>query len=83
IGNDFLVKNPGFDFFMDISSKKTISLRANNKIDVSKMASDIFGGGGHANASGGVMPSFKEAYAYEAVKDQVQAYINQKLNETK
>lgn len=83
IGNDFLVKNSGFDFFMDISSKKTISLRANNKIDVSKMASDIFGGGGHANASGGVMPSFKEAYAYEAVKDQVQAYINQKLNETK
>ena len=52
LGNDFLVKNPDYDFFIDVSSRKTLSFRANGKIDVSLMAKNLVGGGGHKNASG-------------------------------
>lgn len=71
IGNDFLKKNPSFDFFMDISSKKTVSFRANGKLDVSKVASKIANGGGHPNASGGLVGSFKDGFIYEDIKNQI------------
>ena len=71
IGNDFLVANPEFDFFLDITSKKTMSFRANGKIDVSKMAKDLVGGGGHVNASGGFFSGFKDCYNYAQIKAQV------------
>ncbi|MEE6575295.1 hypothetical protein VWM83_09720, partial [Campylobacter coli] len=32
IGNEFLVKNPDYDFFIDVSARKTLSFRANGKI---------------------------------------------------
>jgi len=71
IGNDFLKANPDFDFFMDITSRKTISLRADGKLDVSKMAARIGNGGGHPNASGGLLNSFKDSFVYDNIKKQV------------
>ncbi len=72
IGNEFLVKNPDFDFFMDINGRKNISLRANNKADVSAIAKKLFNGGGHANASGGRFDDFKDSFIYDEIKEQVQ-----------
>ena len=72
IGNDFLVKNPDFDFFMDINGRGNISFRANNKADVSKISKDVFGGGGHANASGGRFDGYKDSFIYDDIKTQVQ-----------
>lgn len=75
IGNDFLKANPDFDFFMDISSRKTISLRANGKIDVSKMAARLGNGGGHPNASGGLLNSFKDSFVYDNIRKQIMDII--------
>ncbi len=72
IGNEFLVRNPDYDFFMDINGRKNISLRANNKADVSKIAKKLFNGGGHANASGGRFDDFKDSFIYDDIKEQVQ-----------
>ena len=72
IGNEFLVRNPDFDFFMDINGRKNISMRANNKADVSMIAKKLFNGGGHANASGGRFDDFKDSFIYDLVKEQVQ-----------
>lgn len=72
IGNEFLVRNPDFDFFMDINGRKNVSMRANNKVDVSQISKELFGGGGHANASGGRCESFKDSFIYDKVKEQIQ-----------
>ncbi len=71
IGNDFLKANPDFDFFMDVTSRKTTSLRANGKLDVSKMAKRVGNGGGHPNASGGLLNSFKDSFVYDNIRKQV------------
>ncbi len=76
IGNDFLKNNPDYDFFMDITSRKTISLRANGKIDVSQMASKVANGGGHPNASGGLLNAFKDGFVYENIKNQILTILN-------
>ncbi len=78
IGNDFLKKNHDFDFFMDITSRKTISLRANGKIDVSKMAAHLANGGGHPNASGGLVGNFKDSFIYKNIKKQIEDLIIKK-----
>ena len=78
IGNDFLTANPDFDFFMDVTSKKTISLRSSGKVDVSQMAAHIANGGGHHNASGGLFSNFKDAFTYDNIKAQVAAIIASK-----
>ena len=78
IGNDFLTANPDMDFFMDITSKKTISLRSNGKVDVSKIAAQIANGGGHHNASGGLLSYFKDAFIYDNIKSQVMSIIANK-----
>jgi len=72
IGNEFLVHNPDFHFFMDINGRKNVSLRANFQADVSQIAKELFGGGGHANASGGKCESFKDSFVYDKVKEQIQ-----------
>jgi len=72
IGNAFLRENPEYDFFLDINGRKNISARANDKYDVSLMAKELFGGGGHANAAGGRFVDFKDSFIYENIKDQVQ-----------
>jgi len=71
IGNDFLNANPDFDFFMDITSKKTISMRSNGKVDVSKVAAHIANGGGHHNAAGGLLSNFKDGFIYDTIRTQV------------
>ncbi|AFL68716.1 DHH family phosphoesterase [Sulfurospirillum barnesii] len=78
IGNDFLSANPDFDFFMDVTSKKTISLRSNGAVDVSKIAAQIANGGGHHNASGGLLSNFKDAFIYDSIKSQVMTIIANK-----
>lgn len=78
IGNDFLVKNPDFDFFIDVSSRKTLSFRANDKVDVSLMAKKLVGGGGHKNASGGLFISFKDSANYKFIKAQIVDLIKSK-----
>nr|EIM3958498.1 3'-to-5' oligoribonuclease B [Campylobacter jejuni] len=78
IGNDFLVKNPDYDFFIDVSSRKTLSFRANGKIDVSLMAKNLVGGGGHKNASGGLFATFKDGANYNHIKAQIIDLIKSK-----
>lgn len=78
IGNEFLVKNPDFDFFMDVTSRKTVSFRANGKVDVSAIAKKVANGGGHPNASGGALSGFRDSFLYQKVISQVQNIFNQK-----
>ncbi len=78
IGNDFLNANPDMDFFMDVTPKKTISLRSNGKVDVSQMAAHVANGGGHHNASGGLLSTFKDAFIYDTIKSNVMSIIAQK-----
>ena len=81
IGNAFLVKNPDIDFILNISPNGSISLRSNNKADVSEIAATLAGGGGHPNASGGRIGGFKEMYNYADVKRFVEALIDEKTKE--
>ena len=71
IGNAFLRANSDYDFFIDINSKKNISMRADNKVDVSLIAKELFEGGGHANASGGRWKEFKDSFVYEKIRKQI------------
>jgi len=75
IGNAFLLSYPEYDFIVDISARGTMSLRANNNVDVSVIAKEWAGGGGHPNASGGRIQGFKEQFRYDKVKLQVEALI--------
>ncbi len=78
VGNAFLKANPDFHFFMNVSPRGTFSLRADNQIDVSKMASNIAGGGGHPNASGGRIKDFKEFFIYSELKSFIEALLKDK-----
>lgn len=79
IGNDFLVSNHDeYDFFVDISSKKTFSFRSNGKCDVNMIAKKVVGGGGHVCASGGFFGAFKDSIDYEDIKNQVQNLFTMK-----
>jgi len=78
IGNGFLNTYPEYDFIVDVSYRGTMSLRANNKVDVSQIAKEWADGGGHPNASGGRINGFKEQYRYDKVKPQIQRIIDEK-----
>lgn len=69
IGNGFLNRFPDFDFVLDVGPRGTMSLRANNCVDVSLIAKELAGGGGHPNASGGRIKEFREQYRYDKVKE--------------
>ncbi|MDR0663925.1 MAG: hypothetical protein LBF86_00140 [Helicobacteraceae bacterium] len=71
LGNAFLSERPDYHFFLDVNRSGSISLRANDKIDVSAMAAKLFNGGGHANASGGRIKEFKDVFTYEQLFDRV------------
>ena len=73
--NAFLKSNDEFDFFMDISRRGAISLRANGKVDVSQMALKLANGGGHPNAAGAKFEDFTETINYDDIK----RYIQEKL----
>ncbi len=80
IANLFLRKNTEFDFFIDIGPKGNCSLRSNNKVDVSVLSKELFGGGGHPNASGGRIEGFKESFLYDEVKLKLLEIIKEKTN---
>ncbi len=76
IGNGFLLTYPEYDFIVDVSYRGTMSLRANNGVDVSLIAKEWANGGGHPNASGGRIQGFKEQFRYDKVKEQIEKIIN-------
>ena len=78
IGNGFLVKNSDFDFFIDVSGKGNMGLRANGKVDVSIMAKELGNGGGHINASGGRIKHYKENFIYQKIRTNVQSLMIEK-----
>jgi oligoribonuclease NrnB/cAMP/cGMP phosphodiesterase (DHH superfamily) len=77
LANSFLKVNTDVDFFMDINRKGRISLRSSDRLDVSKLAFDISGGGGHKNAAGAVMKDFKENIFYLNINN----FVQQKLDD--
>jgi hypothetical protein len=76
IGNGFLLTYPEYDFIVDVSYRGTMSLRANNQVDVALIAKEWANGGGHPNASGGRIQGFKEQFRYDKVKEQIENIIN-------
>ena len=42
------------------------------------MAAHLANGGGHHNASGGLLSTFKDAFTYDAIKSQVMSIIANK-----
>ncbi len=78
IGNGFLVTYPEYDFIVDVSTRGTMSLRANNKVNVAMISKEWAGGGGHPNAAGGRIQGFKEQFRYDKVKTQINNLIDAK-----
>ena len=78
IGNACMVENDDYDFYMDVNFRGNFSLRSNNKLDVSAMATHIGNGGGHPNASGGKIDGYKDSFVYADVRKFVQDYIDKK-----
>ncbi len=78
LANLFLKENSEFDFFMDIGVRGNVSIRASGNCDVSMMSKELFGGGGHKNASGGKFDGFKETFLYDEAKEQVVNFISSK-----
>lgn len=74
--NAFLKANKDFDFFIDVNKKGNMSLRADGKVDVSKMAMRLANGGGHKNASGCKLEDFKENIHYEVINLNIQERLN-------
>ena len=46
--------------------------------DVSQMAKNLVGGGGHMNANNGLFAGFKDSFSYENVKAQITDLITKK-----
>lgn len=78
IGNGFLLTYPEYDFIVDVSTRGTMSLRANNKVNVAQISKEWAGGGGHPNAAGGRIQGFKEQFRYDKVKMQIENLIHAK-----
>jgi len=78
IGNGFLLACAEYDFIVDVSPRGTLSLRANNQVDVSIIAKEWADGGGHPNAAGGRIHGFKEQFRYAKAKEQIQRLIDNK-----
>ena len=76
LANLFLRCNPEYDFYLDVNPRGNISLRANGNCDVSAMSRELFNGGGHKNASGGKIEGFKESFAYDDIKTQIEYILN-------
>lgn len=77
IGNGILRANDDVDFVIDVGGRGTLSLRADDKIDVSVLAKELAGGGGHPNASGGRLKHFKDKFIYEDVKKHIETLLKE------
>lgn len=75
VGNQFLMQNPDFHFILDVNMRGNVSLRANHQLDVSLLAEEYFGGGGHKNASGGKIDNFRESFFYDQIKYQIETIL--------
>jgi oligoribonuclease NrnB/cAMP/cGMP phosphodiesterase (DHH superfamily) len=75
--NSFLKANPDYDFFIDVSRRGKMGLRANGKLDVSILANKMANGGGHPNASGAAFEDWKETVNYNDIKQ----FIENRLKE--
>jgi uncharacterized protein len=75
IGNGILRANDDVNFVIDVGGRGTLSLRADDKIDVSVLAKELAGGGGHPNASGGRLKHFKDKFIYEDVKEHIETLL--------
>ncbi len=75
VANKFLQNNQEFDFYIDVSNRGNVSIRSNGNCDVSALSQMCFNGGGHKNASGGRIDSFRESFVYEDIKHQVQGHL--------
>lgn len=75
LANKFLQVNDEFDFFIDIGNKGSVSLRSNDRCDVSELSQICFNGGGHKNASGGRLEGFRDG-AYQDIREQVQTCLD-------
>ncbi len=78
IGNGFLTSYGEFDFFLDVGTRGTMSLRGHNRVDVAMMSGEWVGGGGHPNAAGGRIQGFKEQFRYDKVKLQIENMLSTK-----
>jgi len=78
VGNGFLTTYPEYDFIVDVSYRGTMSLRANNNVNVAQISKEWANGGGHPNAAGGRIQGFKEQFRYDKVKKQIENIINEK-----
>jgi len=78
VGNGFLLKNPNYDFFIDVSGRGNVSIRANGKVDVSIMAQELGSGGGHVNASGGRIKGHRDSYLYLNILESVQSIMTER-----
>ncbi len=78
IGNAFLVRNPEYNFYMDVGFRGKVSFRGNDSADVSRIAKELAGGGGHRNASGARIDGFKESFVYRDIKKQIVALMEEK-----
>ncbi|GAB0173158.1 Putative phosphoesterase RecJ-like protein [Helicobacter trogontum] len=78
VANKFLQDNEEFDFYMDVSNRGNVSLRSNGNCDVSALSQMCFNGGGHKNASGGRIDSFRESFIYDDIRTQVQGHLQMK-----
>ena len=78
LGNAVLKNIPNIDFFMSLSRSGSVSLRADNNIDVSVFAFELAKGGGHPNASGCRISSFKEGFSYQELKKNMQELLLEK-----
>jgi oligoribonuclease NrnB/cAMP/cGMP phosphodiesterase (DHH superfamily) len=78
VGNGFLLKNPDYDFFIDVSGRGNVSIRANGKVNVSIMAQELGSGGGHVNASGGRIKGHRDSYLYSVILESVQSIMTER-----
>jgi len=76
--NMFLKLNDDYDFFLNVNYRGGLSIRSNDKLDVSAMASKYFGGGGHMNASGGFIDNFKGIFFYEDMRRFIENILESK-----
>ncbi len=77
LANAFLKKCSDFDFFIDVGTRGSVSLRSHDNCDVSEIAKIYFKGGGHKNAAGGRIDSFRESFLYKEIKEHVLKHISE------
>lgn len=82
IGHRILNSSPDIDGAM-IIGPTSVSLRADGKVDVAKLASKYFNGGGHANAAGGRLTNNPIKVGEQSFIDDLKASVKSAKEEDK